>query len=348
MPGGTSATFISPQILWAEESEIDETLERLATEGLVEKSEGGGDIPGPFYRILRPGLIAREHVFHSRGWRTQCLLRQLSYPVDDLVLALVMFPQIANTRIVGPYMRTSEEVSSNELTLYLLERDPAEVTGAAENLAARGLLIARTDNGERLYVVTSSGEREYAKRIRASLGLKEGETVLDEVRADAFRIFYAWQSDYGPSRRHLGEALERIVAQANAAWKSVVPIIVELATDPGDGAVRIDAVLMEKIARAELVVADITPVATYENRLVPNPNILIEVGYALAGKGAEQLILVEHTAKTDAWLADYPRARFPFDIDHVHRVAYDSPSSLRKRLEKEIRTVLERRGYVKS
>lgn len=346
MPGATSAVFISPHILWAEESEIAEVLEQLAARGLVEKEEGGGDIPGPFYRVLHSGLIAREHVLHSRGWRKQCLLRQLEYPIEDLIIALVMYPQIANRRRTGPYTSISKEVGSTELTLYLFSRDPHEVIRAAENLATQGLLIPRTGDNERLYVVTSSGEREYAKRIRASLGLKEGETVLDETRADAFRIFYAWQSDHGPSRRHVEDALERIADQANATWKPVVPIIVELATDPGDGAVRIDAVLMAKIARADVVVADITPVSTYENRLVPNPNILIEVGYALAGKGPEQLILVEHAKKTEEWLAVYPRARLPFDIDHVHRIAYDVPGSLRTRLERELRTILERRGYV--
>jgi hypothetical protein len=345
-PGRTAATFISPHILWAEESEIAEALEQLAADGLVEGSEPGGDIADPLYRVLPLGLAARERVFHSRGWRKQCLLRQREYPVDDLVVALVISPRIENARITGAYRGRSEEVSTAELTTYLFLRDPTEVAQAAEDLAARGLLIARRERGESFYVATSSGEREYAKRIRASLGLKEGEAVLDEVHKDALRIFYAWQSDHGPSRRHLEEALRRIVTDANATWSPVASIVVELATDPGDGAVRIDTLLMEKIARADVVVADITPVATYENRLVPNPNILIEVGYALAGKEAEQVVLVEHSVKTNEWLAANPGARLPFDIDHVRRIAYGAPSQLRQRLETEIRTVLGRRGYV--
>jgi hypothetical protein len=67
---------------------------------------------------------------------------------------------------------------------------------------------------------------------------------------------------------------------------------------------------------------------------------------ARRAKEAEQVVLVEHAAKTNEWLAANPGARLPFDIDHVRRIAYDTPTQLRKRLETEIRTVFERRGYV--
>lgn len=344
LPGTTTASLLGAKMVDLELAQINAALKELTALGFLEESPPAGAIREPLYSLSPKGWRQRELILHRRGWRKECLLRQREYSLDDLIVALAMFPIIANRRMKGGFLGTEPEVWEEELKTYLFLYDPDEVLRAAEHVIELGLLSERILPDGRLFAIEPMGEREYTKRICKELRLRPEETILDEDHRNIIRIFYAWQSDHNTSRTHIGEALRRIATTANSEWKALAPIIIEMATDVGDGAVRIDLALMEKIARADCVVADSTPVAVHKSRLLPNPNILIEIGYALASKPAEQVILIEHSAHTKTLLAEDSAARLPFDIDHVHRVRYDAPAELRKRLESEIRQLLQRLG----
>lgn len=114
------------------------------------------------------------------------------------------------------------------------------------------------------------------------------------------------------------------------------------ATAPGDGAIRIDAGLLARIASAHLFVADLTPILAHEDRLYPNANVLVEVGYALASRDPQQLLLLSKKRPD----LESDERRLPFDIAHVRRHSFQSQSDLQKRLLIELRSILQNRGWL--
>lgn len=113
-------------------------------------------------------------------------------------------------------------------------------------------------------------------------------------------VFYSWQSSaFDKHQRHfIQDALEK----ATAALRSDVTMLarpeVDRDTQGVAGARRIDEVIFAKIDAAAAFVADVSFInaAAPEERLVPNPNVLIEVGYALRHVDEDNLILVLNTA----------------------------------------------------
>jgi len=313
----------------------------------TEKSGSGGQ---PLYRATSAAWHAREEVLIKRGARHSCLVRQREYDIDDLVLAVAMVPLIVNRRPRGMFFGMQPEVSLTELDIYLRSYGREEIRAAVDRLITKGSLRKAEpfeDPPSATVAATPLGERAYFTSVAAKLGLREDDTVLDEDRLDSIRIFYAWQSDHPSSRNHIGDALDRIIASANREWPIVAPLKLERAVELGDGSVRIDVTLMEKIAAANYVVADITPVHAIPERLLPNSNVLIEVGFSLASGKPRSLFLVEHGAKTDELLERHPRARLPFDIDHVSRITYRIPKSLRERLRADLEKRLRADGLLR-
>ena len=104
------------------------------------------------------------------------------------------------------------------------------------------------------------------------------------------------------------EALERLAAEFEEADRPEidhdtrgVPGIPEIATT-----------ILEKIERAAVFVADVTPIAVSAGgKHVANPNVMIELGYAKKAVGTDRIILVWNTALTGTRPED-----LPFDLRH--------------------------------
>lgn len=109
------------------------------------------------------------------------------------------------------------------------------------------------------------------------------------------KVFYSWQSDLpGNSNRHLIEkALQRACSQVVNANGVAVDVVVDRDTLGASGAVDIRETILQKIADCDIFVGDVTPVAGQEvARSSPNPNVLVETGYAISQLGVESLVLV--------------------------------------------------------
>lgn len=152
------------------------------------------------------------------------------------------------------------------------------------------------------------------------------------------KIFWSWQSDRpGNISRHLvREALELAVASLNE----------ELAVEEPDREASIDhdrkgvpgspdlaAVILEKIRNSDIFVADVTPVGTTPNdpaKKLMNPNVAIELGYALHTITDRRMIMVMNAAFGG-------RADLPFDLQHkAGPIFYELLADATK---EEIRTV---------
>ncbi|SFJ75219.1 hypothetical protein SAMN05216304_113104 [Bosea sp. OK403] len=136
----------------------------------------------------------------------------------------------------------------------------------------------------------------------------------------AYHIFFSWQSDTpnAVGRSMIEACLERAIGllQADA---EVDLADRELAIDkdtlhvPGSPAIA--ETIYGKIDRAAVFLSDLTYVALRPNGGgIPNPNVLIEHGWALKSLSSRRVISVMNTA-----LGDPDQHELPFDLRHVRR-----------------------------
>ena len=172
-------------------------------------------------------------------------------------------------------------------------------------------------------------------------------------------VFFSWQSDLPETRNTVQGALERAVRNLNTARS----LEVELRVDQDAGGIagwpEITQTILKKIEQCEIVVADITPVTGIHSgyRLSPNPNVMLELGYALAtGLGRTRIICVVNSV----YLPQGDLKHLPFDVrgsrpltfslsDRATRgvvagqedpVGNSERANLSKRLERALDTVL--------
>ncbi|TIP23908.1 MAG: hypothetical protein E5X67_31365 [Mesorhizobium sp.] len=164
------------------------------------------------------------------------------------------------------------------------------------------------------------------------------------------KIFWSWQSDYSPDtcrnfvRISLVEAIDMINSAigVNDADRPEV----DHDTKGERGMVDIASTILTKIANAAVFVADLTPIARSPapaEKWLPNPNVMIELGWAMQKPGWERVIGVLNTA-TGAEIED-----LPFDIRQRRVITYHladgadpaTRKSAKKKLVKELKGALE-------
>lgn len=120
-------------------------------------------------------------------------------------------------------------------------------------------------------------------------------------------VFYSWQSD----RKACKNFISSVIKQLSKDMDEVVPIEVDRDTWNVPGSPDIADTIFEKIERSDLFLADITLINDSESkyRRTPNPNVLIELGYAIKTLGWDHIILL--------YCSDYGDVEdLPFDINH--------------------------------
>jgi hypothetical protein len=113
------------------------------------------------------------------------------------------------------------------------------------------------------------------------------------------RVFYSWQSDVRAAacRTLIQDALEASVHAMIADGAVEVMPVIDRDTLNVPGAPDIGNTILSKIKSADAFVADVTIVGTISGkRPTPNPNVLVEVGYALHARGEGRVVLVQNTA----------------------------------------------------
>lgn len=152
-------------------------------------------------------------------------------------------------------------------------------------------------------------------------------------------VFYSWQSDLAPKvhRRRIRAALDRA---ANQLEQKGLPVSVHEATERAAGSPDIAEVIFSKIRNTDVFVADVSPVAkgrksARSRRPVPNPNVLLETGYAISALGTERVVLVQN-------LDAGPITALPFDLAGKRLLTYrtnDPPNQLAGDLKRALRQV---------
>ncbi|HVT11805.1 MAG TPA: hypothetical protein VHE55_06030 [Fimbriimonadaceae bacterium] len=166
-----------------------------------------------------------------------------------------------------------------------------------------------------------------------------------------YKVFYSWQSDL-PNRTNRGLVSEALEAAALAVRKDET-IEIQPAIDRDTlgeaGSPEIASTIFKKIEAAQAVVADVSIINQGAGRPAPNPNVLLELGYAARHLGWERLVMVFN-------LAFGRMEDLPFDLRTRRVISYTSSeadadrASSRKQLastlEAALRSIIDKSGVV--
>jgi hypothetical protein len=136
-------------------------------------------------------------------------------------------------------------------------------------------------------------------------------------------VFYSWQSDLpnATNRSFIEQALKNVANRITADDAVDVEPVIDRDTQGVAGAPDIAKTIFQKIASADVVVADVSIIGECRTgRPTPNPNVLIELGYALRAVGDERVILVFNTAYGEF-------EQLPFDLKMRRALPYYMPQS---------------------
>ncbi len=146
----------------------------------------------------------------------------------------------------------------------------------------------------------------------------------EDVAADSNNVFYSWMSDQENfcNRGFIQDCLEKALKQIGKDESIGITPALDRDTQGESGAPDISSIIFSKIARARSFVADITrmgaPLSKRQKKAMrragiprtrssPNPNVLVELGFAVGQLGWERCLLVVNTALG-------PVEKLPFDL----------------------------------
>jgi hypothetical protein len=130
-------------------------------------------------------------------------------------------------------------------------------------------------------------------------------------------LFYSWQMDRPTHvcRDFIRKALDEAVAilEANAE----IALTIDSDTQGEPGTPPITETILRKIRACDIFLADMSFVAQAGEKLIPNPNVMGEYGYALHAKGTRRILLVMNEIYG-------PPDELPFDLHHLrHPEGYE-------------------------
>ena len=137
---------------------------------------------------------------------------------------------------------------------------------------------------------------------------------------DSFTVFYSWQmsTPIEENKQKILNCLEKAVAKLkNDGFEIVIDQDSRNTTRESS----IDYIILQKIPNCDFFVGDITPVVKDDKgKPIPNPNVMLELGYAAKAIGWARCLLVWNTKYGDLNQA-------PFDIRNRSIIPYNSTDS---------------------
>lgn len=133
-------------------------------------------------------------------------------------------------------------------------------------------------------------------------------------------VFYSWQSDLPKvtNQQAIRTALRIAISNAEGElFERDLSIRIDEATKRTSGSPNIPATILQKIALSDIFVCDVTPIYKASDghpKSSANPNVIFELGYAVAQLGWDRIILLFNDA-----FGDFPQD-LPFDFDR-HRAS---------------------------
>lgn len=136
-----------------------------------------------------------------------------------------------------------------------------------------------------------------------------------------FVIFYCWQDhlDQKLHRYLIRDALNLAISKVQSDLPAKLNCVLRLDSDTSSraGAVEIADSILRKILTSTVVVGDVTPTLSDpgRNHYYPNPNVMVELGYAARSLGWNRIVCVFNAAGIRP-------EHLPFDIRHRRLTQY--------------------------
>ena len=155
-------------------------------------------------------------------------------------------------------------------------------------------------------------------------------------------VFYSWQSDL-PNSTTRG-LIQSSIEQAVRYTSHTTEVIADRDTQGVFGSPDIVETIFSKINDCDIFVADVSAVTTYNVldsegnptgriKATPNPNVLLELGYAVRVLGWENVICIMND--------DYSNGgKIPFDIEHHRLTKYSLEHRETAEVRKELRDII--------
>lgn len=154
-------------------------------------------------------------------------------------------------------------------------------------------------------------------------------------------VFFSWQSDTLPKngKNFIEQALNRAVGAINSELEiqdaerpDSLPLMIDKDTKGVPGSPSIVDTILSKIETSLCFVADLTFVAKRSNKGgVPNPNVMLEYGYAVKALSEKRIVSVMNEASGAP-----SRENMPFDLAHKRfPITYNLPDDATSEVRKE-------------
>ncbi|MFL0557362.1 hypothetical protein [Paenibacillus barengoltzii] len=133
-------------------------------------------------------------------------------------------------------------------------------------------------------------------------------------------VFYSWQSDLpnNKNRGFISDALESAIKKVYKSRKVISEIKIESDSRNEVGTPDLVESIFKKIDSCDVFVADISIInSNAEERKVPNPNVLLELGYAAKSLGWSKVICLYNSEFA-------PVEALPFDIRSRKPIVYNT------------------------
>lgn len=139
------------------------------------------------------------------------------------------------------------------------------------------------------------------------------------------KIFYSWQSDLpnNKNRGFINNCLSKAAKNIYQKDKSISEYLIESDSRNESGTPDLVTSIFSKIDVCDIFVADISIINSTENQIsapfrkMPNPNVMIELGYAAKSVGWEQIICVFNREYAEI-------EELPFDIRFRKPIVYNT------------------------
>jgi hypothetical protein len=138
------------------------------------------------------------------------------------------------------------------------------------------------------------------------------------------KLFYSWQSDIDGQKNTIEKALSKAIKKVSKEID--IEIALDRDTKNTSGSTEIADEILRKINYASIFVGDITFINTglltklFKSEKYPNPNVLVELGYAVRKIGWDRIIMIFNKKYGDI-------EKLPFDLRHRRILAFNDMSS---------------------
>lgn len=156
------------------------------------------------------------------------------------------------------------------------------------------------------------------------------------------KVFYSWQSDL-PNSTTRG-LIKNSIEAAVRNMRDTVEVTADRDTQGVYGSPDIVETIFSKIDNCDIFVADVSAVTTYHVmdseghptdriKATPNPNVLVELGYAVRVLGWENVICIMNDDYTNG-------GELPFDIEHHRLTKYSLNQHDKSEIRRQLRDII--------